>query len=198
MRKGRIFVVSAPSGCGKTTICKRVLKRVKNLAPSVSATTRRSRRGEKNKKDYYFISRERFKKEIKKGNFLEWEENFGHLYGTPKRPVLKKTREGKNLLLSIDVKGAMQVKKKFPDAIFIFIKPPSLKELSCRLKNRHTDRDAEIKTRLKIAKKELEDASKYNYIAVNDKLENAVNKVVSIINREVKSDLHSPGRSDEG
>ena len=96
-RRGRIFVVSAPSGCGKTTICKRVLRKVKNLAPSVSVTTRRPRAGEKNKKDYYYTSQEAFKNRIKKGSLLEWEKNFGHLYGTPKDFVLKKIKEGKNL-----------------------------------------------------------------------------------------------------
>jgi len=194
MRKGRIFVVSAPSGCGKTTICRKVLKRVKNLVPSVSATTRTRRRGEKNKKDYHFISRERFKKEVGKGNYLEWEKNFGHLYGTPKGPALKKIKEGKSLLLSIDVKGAMRVRKKFPDGVFIFIKPPSAKELSRRLKNRRTDAGAEIKTRLRIAKNELKLASKYDYVVVNDKLEKATNRVVSIINKEVKSGLFRYGR----
>ena len=197
MTKGRIFVVSAPSGCGKTTICKKVLKRVKNLVPSVSATTRAPRRGEKNKKDYHFISRERFRKEAKKGNFLEWEENFGCLYGTPKRAALKKIKEGKSLLLSIDVKGATHLRKKFPNGIFIFIKPPSIKELSRRLEDRQTDGGGEIKTRLRIAKNELKLAPKYDYIVVNDKLVKATSRVVSIINREVKIGLHSSGRIDK-
>ncbi len=194
MKKGRIFVVSAPSGCGKTTICKSALRRVKNLVPSVSATTRTPRRGEKNNKDYHFISRERFKKEAEKGNFLEWEENFGCLYGTPKRAALKKIKEGKSLLLSIDVKGATRLRKKFPDSVFIFIKPPSTKELSHRLENRQTDGGREIKMRLRIAKKELKLAPKYDYIVVNDKLGKAVNTVVSIINKEVKIGLRNSGK----
>lgn len=197
MTKGRIFVVSAPSGCGKTTVCKRVLKKVTNLTPSVSATTRPPRRGEKNKKDYYFLSREAFKKEIKKGALLEWEENFGQLYGTPKRFVLGKIKKGKNLLLSIDVKGAMQVKKKFTDGVFIFVKPPSLKELSRRLKNRHTDGRAEIKRRLKIAKKELGFAPRYDYIVINKNLGKAVSRIISIIKKEAKIGLHRPGRTHE-
>ncbi len=197
VKKGRIFVVSAPSGCGKTTICNRILKRVKNFAPSVSATTRARRPGEKNKKDYHFISRDRFKKAIKKGDFLEWEKNYGYLYGTPKKAALKKIKEGKNLLLNIDVKGAMRLRKKFPDGVFIFLKPPSTKELLRRLRNRRTDGDREIKIRLGIAKKELQLAPEYDHVIVNDKLDKAIKKVVSIINREVKIGLRSSGRTAE-
>jgi len=188
MKKGRIFVVSAPSGCGKTTICGKVLRRIRLLVPSVSVTTRPRRPSEKSKKDYYYISRESFKNEIKKGNLLEWEENFGHFYGTPKRFAQKKIEEGKNILLSIDVKGARKIRKKFPESILIFIKPPSLRELSRRLKRRQTDRQREIGKRLGMARKELKAAPKYNYIVVNNKLENAVNEVISIIKKELKGD----------
>ena len=184
MRKGRIFVVSAPSGCGKTTICKRVLKKAKGLVPSVSMTTRRPRHDERNKKDYYYVSRKSFQKEIKKGNLLEWERNFGHLYGTPKSFVLEKRKEGKDVLLSIDVKGAMKIRKKLPGSILIFIKPPSLKELSRRLKTRNTDRKKEIAKRLKIAKRELGFMPKYDYIVVNNRLKDAINEVLSIIKKE--------------
>ncbi|MBL7157666.1 MAG: guanylate kinase [Candidatus Omnitrophica bacterium] len=183
-KKGRIFVVSAPSGCGKTTICKRVLRKIKGLTPSVSTTTRRPRRGEKNKKDYRYISKKLFKKEVKNRSFLEWEENFGYFYGTPKRFVLEKIKKGKDLLLSIDVKGAMNVKKKFPKSVLIFIKPPSIKELSRRLKLRNTDDKAEIARRIKIAKRELKFAPKYDYIVVNDKLENAVDELISVIKKK--------------
>lgn len=185
MIKGRIFVVSAPSGCGKTTICKRVLKKVKTLSPSVSVTTRPRRPGEKSGKDYHYVSRESFKKEIEKGGLLEWERNFGHLYGTPKRSVLGKIKKGKNLLLSIDVRGAMNVRKKFPASTLIFIKPPSIAELSRRLKSRNTDKSSEIGKRLKIAKRELKFAPKYDYLVVNNKLEGAVSEVVSIIKKEL-------------
>ncbi|UCD55208.1 MAG: guanylate kinase [Candidatus Omnitrophota bacterium] len=186
MRKGQIFVISAPSGCGKTTICKRISKKIKFLVPSISVTTRRPRPGERRGKDYYYISRRFFEKEIKKGNLLEWEENFGYLYGTPKRFIREKLKRGKNLLLSIDVKGAMNVKKIFPESTLIFIKPPSMAELARRLKSRNTDADAEIGDRLKIAKKELKFAKRYNYVVVNKKLEDAVNEVVSIIKKKMK------------
>jgi len=183
-KTGRIFVVSAPSGCGKTTICGNVFKRVKNLIPSVSATTRPPRPDEKHKKDYYYMSRETFNKECKSGGFLEWEKNFGHFYGTPKRFALEKIKEGKDLLLSIDVKGAMHVKKKLPESILIFIKPPSFGALSERLNKRKTDGKAEIKKRLKIAKKELAYIPRYDHVVVNKRLKDAVSEVVSIIKQE--------------
>ncbi|NQU95682.1 MAG: guanylate kinase [Candidatus Omnitrophica bacterium] len=188
MKNGRIFVISAPSGSGKTTICKKVLKKVKSLTPSVSVTTRRPRKGEKNKRDYYYVSRRSFKEKIKKGSLLEWEENFGYFYGTPKRFAIAELKKGKNLLLSIDVKGAMQVKKKFPESTLIFIRPPSFKELSRRLTSRNTDKPREIARRLKIAKAELKFMPKYNYAVTNDKLENAILKVVSIIKKESKTE----------
>lgn len=183
-KKGRVFVISAPSGCGKTTIQKMVLKKTKNLFPSVSLTTRSPRRGEKNKKDYHYLPRDAFEKEIEKGNLLEWEENFGHLYGTPRRFVLEKIKKGKDVLLSIDVKGAMSIKKKFPESVLIFIKPPSTTELSRRLKGRNTDKSAEIEDRLKIAKNELACAPRYDYVVINKELRKAVDKVTSIIEKE--------------
>ena len=184
MKKGRIFILSAPSGCGKTTVCESVLKKLKTLENAVSMTTRPPRRGEKNKKDYHYVSKPFFKKEIKKGNLLEWENNFGELYGTPKSFVLKTLEKGKNVLLSIDVKGAINVRKKFSDSTLIFLKPPSFKELARRLKNRNTDGIDRIERRLKIAKKELKVASEYDYIVVNDRLKKAVKKVISIIKKE--------------
>lgn len=184
MKKGRIFVISAPSGSGKTTIEKRVLESIKDLFSSVSLTTRSPRPGEKHKKDYHYVSRPLFEKEIKKQALLEWEENFGYLYGTPKNFVLKKIKEGKDILLSIDVKGARHIKRKFPESVLIFIKPPSFKELTRRLKSRNTDNEAEISKRLKLAEKELRSAGRYDYVVVNNKLEDAVRRVVSIIKKE--------------
>src|SRR3989338_660296 len=109
-KHGRIFVISAPSGGGKTTICKEILKKIRGLVPSVSVTTRKPRPGERDKKDYYYVSEKKFKEKIKKGKLLEWEKNFGYFYGTPKKFVLESMKKGKNVLLSIDVKGAMQIK----------------------------------------------------------------------------------------
>jgi len=185
-KKGLIFVVSAPSGGGKTTICRKVLKKVKGLTPSVSATTRRARPGEKHKKDYHYLPENAFKKAIKDRKFLEWEKNFGYLYGTPKKNILDKIKKGEDVILSIDVKGAMNIKKKFPESILIFIKPPSFKELLRRLKSRNTDDDTEIKKRIKIAKRELRFSPKYDYVVVNKKLESAIARVASIIKKERK------------
>lgn len=184
MKKGRIFVVSAPSGSGKTTICKRVLRRIRNVVPSISVTTRAPRPVEKDGKDYHYVSPESFKKKIEKGKLLEWEKNFGHFYGTPKQFVLEKIKEGKNILLSIDVKGAMKVKKKFPESVLIFLKPPSFAELSHRLKSRNTDEKTEIVDRLKVAKRELEFVPRYDYVVINKRIEKAVTEVVSIIKKE--------------
>lgn len=184
MKTGRIFVISAPSGSGKTTIAEKILSKVRGLAESVSFTTRPSRRGEKDRKDYFYLSRSAFEKQIKKGNLLEWEENFGYLYGTPKRFVTERIKSGKDVLLSIDVKGAMRVKKQFPASTLIFIKPPSLAELSKRLILRKRDREDEIAKRLKLAKKELAYAKRYNYVVVNRKLNEAVKRVISIIKKE--------------
>lgn len=184
MRKGRIFVISAPSGSGKTTICERVLKKVTGLAPSVSMTTRRPRRGEKDKKDYYYLPKKDFNKEIEKGNFLEWEENFGSLYGTPRKFVLKKIKEGKDVLLSIDVKGAMKVKSEFPESVLIFVKPPSKVELLRRLTGRNTDKKTEIAKRLRLATTELGYAAKYDHVVINKDLGVAVGKIIDIIKKE--------------
>ncbi|OGW75946.1 MAG: guanylate kinase [Omnitrophica bacterium RBG_13_46_9] len=187
-RKGQIFVISAPSGSGKTTICKRVLRRIKSLTPSISVTTRHPRPGEKNKKDYHYISVESFKKKIEEESFFEWTENFGYFYGTPKGFILENIRKGKNLLLSIDMKGAAHIKRKFPDSVLIFIKPPSLKELSHRLRRRASDGKAEIVKRLRKAKKELSYASRYDYVVINNRLDDAVDEVVSIIRKEINKD----------
>ena len=184
MRKGLIFIVSAPSGSGKTTICNRVLEEVDNLEHSVSLTTRKPRAGERNKKDYHYTSPESFKEEIKKGNLLEWEKNFGYSYGTPKSFVLETIKKGKDVLLNIDVRGARQVKKAFPESILIFIKPPSFEELARRLRTRNTDESCEIEKRLKLAEEELKAESEYDHVVVNEKLEEAINEIIFIIKKE--------------
>jgi len=186
MKKGHIFVISAPSGCGKTTVSKAVVKNTENLSLSVSATTRKPRSGEKNKKDYHYISEKSFREGIKKGRFLEWEKKFEYFYGTPREFVLETLKKGRDLLLSIGVKGAMNVKKKFPESTLVFLKPPSMKELTARLKARNTDEEAEITKRVEEAKEELAYAPKYDYVIVNNKLDKAVNGVLAIINKERK------------
>jgi guanylate kinase len=186
-RKGKLFIVSAPSGCGKTTLCKRLLEDKLNLSHSISATTRPPRKGEIEGKDYFFVSPEEFRAMIKRKEFLEHEENFGHLYGTPKKFVEGLLEKGRDLLLSIDVKGAMKVSKRYPkSSILIFIMPPAMSVLKKRLEARMTDPSDSISYRLKIAKREIKCKSKYDYTVVNDSLETAYKKIKDIIKKEIK------------
>jgi len=181
---GRVFVISAPSGAGKTTVCEALLAGIKNLKRSVSVTTRAPRPNEKNARDYFYTDAKKFRQSIKKGEFLEWEENFGCLYGTPGKFVSETVKSGRDILLSIDVKGAMQVKKALPASVLIFLKPPSMKELARRLRGRNTDRPKEINARLRRAKNEMKYADKYDYVIVNDRLEHAVKAIISIIKQK--------------
>jgi len=178
---GTVFVISAPSGCGKTTIVDKLLKTVKNLKRSISITTRAPRQGETQSRDYFFISEKAFKKKVEKGSFLEWAKNFGYYYGTPKKNVHSLIKAGHDVVLTIDVKGATQVRKKMPDSVLVFIAPPNLDDLYGRLKKRATDSTKEVSNRLAIAKKEMIYSKKYDYIVINDKLRDAVECVKSII-----------------
>ncbi len=182
-KRARIFVISAPSGCGKTTLVNRLLKDNElDVLHSVSLTTRRQRLGERNSVDYRFVSKEEFGNKVKAGYFLEWEENFGSLYGTPKDFVRDALKKGYSLLLSIDVKGAMKVKKAYPSrSVLIFLSPPSLKSLKERLLRRKTDNYQDISHRLEIAKKELYCKDKFDYLVINDALDNAYRKLKEII-----------------
>ena len=169
--KGLLIVISGPSGVGKGTIRKALFNRPgHNLDFSVSMTTRSPRVGEVDGKDYYFVSKEKFEEELAKG--------------TPKDKVIEKLEEGKEVVLEIEVQGALQVKAKMPDAVFIFIAPPSWKALESRLKNRGTESTEVIMERLTKAKGELMLASSYDYIVVNDEIENAVDKIIAIIRAE--------------
>ncbi len=193
-KRPKLFIVSAPSGCGKTTIVNKVLQSLRGVARSVSVTTRSPRGKERIRRDYNFVSEVSFKNKAKKGDFLEWAKNFGYYYGTPKKAVYDKLKKGKDLILTIDVKGALQVRKKISDCVMIFIAPPSLEELLRRLRRRATDKSKEISKRLKIAKKEISFSRKYNYIIINDKLEDAVRKLKSIIITErCRVDKHWSG-----
>lgn len=192
-RKGRIFVISAPSGCGKTTLCKKLLKDKLNLSHSISVTTRPPRHGEKEGVDYFFVSAAKFVAMIDAHELLEYEENFGHLYGTPRKKVEDLLNKGKNVLLSIDVKGAMNVRKLYPqDSVLIFILPPSIETLKKRLEARSADTAHSILNRLKIAKKEIAYKEKYDYIVVNDRLDTAYKKLKSIITGEGETRCSPP------
>ena len=182
---GRIFVLSAPSGCGKTTLLKKLLNdKDLNLIHSISMTSRPPREDEKNGVDYFFVSEKAFREKIKKGEFLEWEEIFGNLYGTPREFVERSLACGKNIIFSIDVKGAMSIRGAYPkDSTLVFILPPSLEELEERLKKRRTDESYVISNRLKIAKDEMSYKNRYDYSVVNDNLANAYDKLKEIISK---------------
>jgi len=183
---GRIFVVSAPSGCGKTTLCNRLLADGLGLANSVSMTTRERRPGEKGGVDYHFVTGRRFRQTIRSRGFLEYEENFGHLYGTPRRFVKENLEKGRPVLLSIDVKGAMKVRKAYPaSSVLIFLLPPSIAALKSRLKSRRSDPPEVIRRRLGLAKKELAYKRRYDYRIVNDDLEKAYRRLKGIILKEL-------------
>jgi len=183
-RKGKLFIISAPSGCGKTTLCRRLLKRTPGMARSVSYTTRPPRKGETNGRDYIFVSKARFDKEKTAGGFLEWARNFGYYYGTPKKRVRGFLERGRDVLLAIDVKGAMKVKKARPGGVFIFILPPSVADLKKRLKQRKTDNSSEISKRIKVARRELAYAPRYDYCVINDNLARAAEKLARIVAAE--------------
>jgi len=180
-KNGKVFVVSAPSGSGKTTLCRGLLKAGAGLYPSVSATTRPKRPGEINGKDYYFMSKADFQRWIKQDKFLEWTRTYGWYYGTPKKFVGELLKKGHDVLLSIDVKGAMKIKRLYPGSVMIFIKPPSLRELKERLKGRKSDDTKEIKKRLRIVNKEMAFAGRYDYIVVNDSITKAVDALKAIV-----------------
>lgn len=180
--KGLLVVVSGPSGSGKDTIINEVLKKnLVNAWVSISMTSRPIRGKEENCKDYFFVSKEEFEDNIKKGNFLEYAEYNGNYYGTPKHKIDEYLDKGIDVILIIEIQGALQIKELIPEALFIFIMPPSMEELKTRLINRGTDSHDKIISRFKTAYQEINEVTKYNYVVVNDVLDNAVEKVSSIL-----------------
>lgn len=182
-KKGKLYVITGPSGTGKGSICRDILKDIENEF-SVSMTTREARTGEVHGKDYYFVSEEEFLENVEKGNFLEHANVYGKLYGTPKDMVLKQLDRGHNVILDIDVQGAMQVKKAMPEAVMIFLLPPSLGELRRRLEGRATDKPEVIEKRLSEALNEIKLVGEYDYYVVNDDIDTAIAKVRSIMTAE--------------
>lgn len=180
-RKGNLFIFSAPSGAGKDTVLKEILKRDEDIRLSISTVTRQMRTGEKEGEKYNFISVDEFEKMLAEKAFLEYNEYCGNYYGTPKAPVEKWLEEGKNVILEIDVNGAFKVKKKMPEAIMIFMMPKSFEVLKQRLEGRGTESKEVVEKRLKQASKEIYFAKEYDYIFFNDELEDAVNDFMSII-----------------
>lgn len=180
MKKGILAVISGFSGAGKGTIMKELIKRYDYFL-SVSATTRRPRDGEVDGKDYYFHTKEEFQQMIDQGELVEWAEYVGNFYGTPKKRVEEQLNQGRDVLLEIEMQGGMLVKQQFPDSLLIFISPPSAEVLKERLAGRGTESPEEIERRLQRAAEEVKYMKDYDYIIVNDDLEDAINKVNDLI-----------------
>lgn len=180
-RKGILYVVSAPSGCGKGTILGEVFKDQKNVFYSVSATTRAPREGETDGVHYYFLTKDKFKEMVSKGEMLEYAEYCENMYGTPRLPVEEKLNAGIDVILEIETDGALQVKKVLPEAVMIFILPPSVKELKRRLLKRGSEEEETINKRVNRAVYEIKNADKYDYIVMNDELEEAVADFKAVI-----------------
>jgi guanylate kinase len=198
-RKGLLIVLSSPSGGGKTTICKKILGRHKDYVRSVSVTTRERRKGERQGKDYLFVTEEEFKRRIKRREFVEWAWVHGHRYGTPKRFVSKAQTSGKVAFFVLDVQGGMAMKKLYPDSVLIFILPPSLGELKRRLIRRGTEDSREMRDRLETALREMDFRSKYDYVVMNRNLGRAAESVEEIIRVEkLKSSRFDHARWSRG
>ena len=192
MSRGILLVVSAPSAGGKGTILGELFERDRNLRMSVSATTRRPREGEEHGKHYYFISREEFRGLIDSGSMLEYAEYVGNLYGTPRGPVEQWLSEGHDVVLEIEVQGGAQIKKLAPDCVSVFITPPSMEVLEKRLRGRGTENEETIRKRLETARRELPQAENYDYVVINDRLEDAVDDMQAILRSEKLRYMRDP------
>lgn len=183
---GKIFAISAPSGTGKTTIVKQILSEIPNLVYSVSATTRTKRDNEKDGVDYFFLSEEEFLEKTRKNEFVEWEKVYDYYYGTFRFFIDDNITKGKNVIAEVDVKGALSLKEIYPEAILIFISPPSFEELVARLKKRKTETEADLQKRIERAKMELSQKDKFDYFIINKDLDNAIaetkNLILNILN----------------
>ncbi|MBO4433310.1 MAG: guanylate kinase [Clostridia bacterium] len=183
MNKGRLFIISGPSGSGKDTILIELFKRIPSLKFSISSITRDMRKGEKPGEKYNFISREEFENMISNDQLLEYNCFVDNYYGTPKAPVLEAINSGNDIIVEVDVNGAKQIREKMPESISIFVMPPDLKTLKARLCARGTESPKKIEERMISAKTEIERANEYDHIVVNDTVENAVEKIAAIINK---------------
>lgn len=184
-KTGQLIIISAPSGAGKGSVISGLLERdKKNLWLSVSTTSRQPRTNDISGVTYNFVSKEEFEKLIEEDYFLEYTNYVGNYYGTPKQAIKEKLDQGIDVILEIEIEGAMNIKKLVPEALFIFIMPPSLKTLVTRLKNRKTDSKDKIIERFHTAYKEINEVTKYNYVVVNDELDDAIDKVESILKAE--------------
>lgn len=183
MQKGMLIVISAPSGTGKSTICHKLLKKRRDLRYSISFTTRRPRPGEKNGKHYHFVDDDEFKRKIQRHEFLEWAVVHDHYYGTPRHFIETTLKEGRSILLAIDVKGAQAIQRKLPDSVLVFVAPPSIESLKERLAARR-DASESVAKRLANSKGEFSAAKNYDYLVVNDELDTAVAQIEAILTAE--------------
>ncbi len=183
MGKGTLIIISAPSGTGKSTICRKLLHRRRDLRCSVSCTTRPSRSGERDGRHYFFLTKDEFKRKIAKNEFLEWAVVHDHYYGTPRAFIESAIREGASVLLAIDVQGASAIRRKIPGSVLIFVAPPSLDSLKQRLAARREDSGSAAR-RLANSRGELSAAKNYDYLVVNDDLDKALSEIESILTAE--------------
>jgi guanylate kinase len=179
--RGSIIVISAPSGAGKSTLIKRLMAASPGLRFSISHTTRAPRATEKHGRDYFFVSRKVFERMVGRGEFVEWADVYGHLYGTAQKQLQAAQEAGQDILLDIDVQGHQQVRKRLPEAVSVFILPPSFQELSRRLRHRHSDAPEEIERRLQTAREEIAHWAEYDYLVVNDHLKDATQALRAIV-----------------
>ena len=182
--KGKVFVITGPSGVGKGTVVEQVLKKVDNIYLSISVTTRQKREGEKEGVNYFYKTKDGFEKMIKSGEFLEWAEFAGDYYGTPKFSVNNYLSCGKDVLLEIEIQGAKQIKEKCPESILVFLAPPSFEALEERLIKRQTESIEKVKVRLKKAREEMKETGIFHYLVINDDLKEAVDNVIGIVRAE--------------
>ncbi|MBI2619329.1 MAG: guanylate kinase [Ignavibacteriales bacterium] len=189
---GKLIVISAPSGSGKTTIANAVLRKFPSILFSVSATTRPKRSDETGGKEYFFLTKEEFQAKVKQGDLVEWEEIYGDLYGTLKSEVDKALAADRVMLFDVDVKGALSIKRAYPEAVLIFVKPPSFQELKERLRNRKTENEAALARRLERVPMELQLGERFDYQVVNDDLQRAIGEVEHIVREHTELDsIHS-------
>lgn len=187
IQRGLLVVLSGPSGAGKGTVCKALLPTTEGLSYSISCTTRQPRSGEQHGVNYFFKTKEEFQSMIQQDELLEWAEVYENYYGTPLRYVEEKLAVGENVLLEIDIQGALQVKKKYPHGVFIFLIPPSLEELKKRILGRGSETEESFNLRFGSAADEMNYITEYDYVVLNDTVDNAVKRILAIISAELCS-----------